>query len=102
MTQIAEPGTTWDEAPPAGRISHWINGRVVAGTSGREGPVYNPAMGTVAKHVDFASVEEVERPSPRRRRRSPPGAQRRSRSALRSCFASGTWSSSTARSLPRC
>ena len=25
MTQIAEPGTTWDEAPPAGRISHWIN-----------------------------------------------------------------------------
>ena len=59
MTQIAEPGTTRDEAPPAGRISHWINGRVVAGTSGREGPVYNPATGAVAKHVDFASVEEV-------------------------------------------
>ena len=59
MTQIAEPGTTRDEAPAAGRISHWINGRVVAGTSGREGPVYNPATGAVAKHVDFASVEEV-------------------------------------------
>ena len=59
MTQIAEPGTTRDEAPPAGRISHWINGLVVAGTSGREGQVYNPATGAVAKHVDFASVEEV-------------------------------------------
>src|SRR5215204_4860227 len=59
MTQIAEPGTTRDEAPPAGRISHWINGRVVAGASGREGQVYNPATGAVAKHVDFASVEEV-------------------------------------------
>ena len=59
MTQIAEPGTTRDEAPPAGRISHWINGRVVAGTSGREGQVYNPATGAVAKHVDFASFEEV-------------------------------------------
>jgi malonate-semialdehyde dehydrogenase (acetylating) / methylmalonate-semialdehyde dehydrogenase len=59
MTQIAEPGTTRDEAPSARRISHWINGRVVAGTSGREGPVYNPATGAVAKHVDFASVEEV-------------------------------------------
>ncbi len=59
MTQIAEPGTTRDEAPSAGRISHWINGRVVAGTSGREGPVYNPATGAVAKHVDFASVDEV-------------------------------------------
>ena len=59
MTQIAEPGTTRDEAPPAERISHWINGRIVAGTSGREGPVYNPATGAVAKHVDFASVDEV-------------------------------------------
>ena len=59
MTQIAEPGTTRDEAPPAGRISHWINGHVVAGTSGREGPVYNPATGAVTKHVDFASADEV-------------------------------------------
>ena len=27
------------------RISHWIDGRLVAGTSGRQGPVFNPALG---------------------------------------------------------
>ena len=27
------------------RISHWIGGRVVPGTSGREGTVFNPALG---------------------------------------------------------
>jgi malonate-semialdehyde dehydrogenase (acetylating)/methylmalonate-semialdehyde dehydrogenase len=27
------------------RISHWIGGRVVAGQSGRNGVVYNPASG---------------------------------------------------------
>ena len=31
--------------PTPGRVSHWIGGRVVAGTSGREGPVYDPATG---------------------------------------------------------
>src|SRR4026209_1374411 len=59
MTQIAEPGRTRDEAPSAGRISHWINGRVEAGTSGREGPVYNPATGAIAEPVDLSSVDEV-------------------------------------------
>src|SRR5436309_3021387 len=42
------------------RIHHWIGGRVVAGTSGRAGPVYNPATGAVAAEVDFASVEEID------------------------------------------
>jgi malonate-semialdehyde dehydrogenase (acetylating)/methylmalonate-semialdehyde dehydrogenase len=32
----------------------------VAGTSGRQGPVYNPATGEVAREVDFASIEEVD------------------------------------------
>ena len=27
------------------RISHWINGAVITGTSGRSGPVWNPATG---------------------------------------------------------
>jgi malonate-semialdehyde dehydrogenase (acetylating)/methylmalonate-semialdehyde dehydrogenase len=59
MTQVAEPGTaTTDESTP-GRVSHWIGGRVVAGTSGREGPVYDPATGRITKYVDFASVNEV-------------------------------------------
>jgi malonate-semialdehyde dehydrogenase (acetylating)/methylmalonate-semialdehyde dehydrogenase len=43
------------------RISHWIGGELVAGESGRSGPVYNPATGVQRAEVDFASVEEVDR-----------------------------------------
>jgi malonate-semialdehyde dehydrogenase (acetylating)/methylmalonate-semialdehyde dehydrogenase len=57
MTQLADPEIAQTVAP--GRISHWIGGHSVAGTSGRQGDVYDPAQGRVAKHVDFASVEEV-------------------------------------------
>src|SRR5205823_14576944 len=32
----------------------------VAGTSGRSGPVYNPATGTLTREVDFATSEEVD------------------------------------------
>jgi malonate-semialdehyde dehydrogenase (acetylating) / methylmalonate-semialdehyde dehydrogenase len=59
MTQVAEPGTARTATPPPGRVSHWIGGRIVAGTSGREGAVYDPATGTLTRHVDFASIEEV-------------------------------------------
>jgi malonate-semialdehyde dehydrogenase (acetylating)/methylmalonate-semialdehyde dehydrogenase len=41
------------------RISHWIDGAVVAGTSGRTAPVFNPATGRQTAEVDLASVEEV-------------------------------------------
>jgi len=41
------------------RISHWIGGQVVAGTSGRSGPVYNPATGEQTGAVDFATAGEV-------------------------------------------
>src|SRR5919197_1439354 len=41
------------------RISHWIDGAVVAGTSGRTGPVFNPATGLQSGEVDFASTDEV-------------------------------------------
>ena len=60
MTEVAE-------APVAARsgelkrISHWIGGQTVDGTSGRSGPVYNPAKGVQAAEVDFASVEEIDR-----------------------------------------
>jgi malonate-semialdehyde dehydrogenase (acetylating)/methylmalonate-semialdehyde dehydrogenase len=57
MTQLAEPETTSTATP--GRISHWIGGRFVEGTSGRRGDVYNPATGELTKHVDFASADEV-------------------------------------------
>ena len=43
------------------RISHWINGAVVSGTSGRSGPVWNPATGEQQAEVDFASADEVDR-----------------------------------------
>ena len=59
MTELAE-------APAAGRdqqvtrIPHWIGGQRVDGTSGRSGPVYNPALGVQTGAVALASVEEVD------------------------------------------
>jgi malonate-semialdehyde dehydrogenase (acetylating)/methylmalonate-semialdehyde dehydrogenase len=41
------------------RISHWIDGALRAGTSGRTGPVFNPATGLQTGEVDFASAAEV-------------------------------------------
>ena len=41
-------------------IGHYIDGRRVAGTSGRRQPVYNPATGAVARQVALASVDEVD------------------------------------------
>ena len=41
-------------------IQHWIDGKVVASTSGRTAPVYNPALGEQSGVVALASVEEVD------------------------------------------
>ena len=61
MTQVAEPGAAKASGTPAPeRVNHWIGGRLVAGASGRTGPVYNPATGTLTRLVDLASVEEVD------------------------------------------
>jgi len=60
MTQVAAPPAGTGAGSSAEQVNHWINGARVAGTSGRSGPVYNPATGEVARHVDFASVEEVD------------------------------------------
>jgi malonate-semialdehyde dehydrogenase (acetylating)/methylmalonate-semialdehyde dehydrogenase len=43
------------------RISHWIDGKVYEGTSGRNGKVYNPATGEVQAEVDFADLSEVDK-----------------------------------------
>ncbi len=49
------------DAPAAVKpINHWIGGARVAGSSGRTGPVFNPARGEQSGAVDFASVEEVD------------------------------------------
>jgi len=42
-------------------IGHWIGGEPVRGSSGRKGPVYNPATGEQTGEVDFASAEEIDR-----------------------------------------
>jgi malonate-semialdehyde dehydrogenase (acetylating)/methylmalonate-semialdehyde dehydrogenase len=42
-------------------IDHWIGGEPVAGSSGRTGPVYNPATGTQTGEVVFATAEEMDR-----------------------------------------
>ncbi len=42
------------------RISHWIDGKVVEGTSGRSGVVFDPATGAQQASVDLASVEDVD------------------------------------------
>ncbi|MDG1694767.1 MAG: CoA-acylating methylmalonate-semialdehyde dehydrogenase [Ilumatobacter sp.] len=42
------------------RISHWIDGRVVASTSGQSAPVYDPATGNQTGVVDLASRAEVD------------------------------------------
>ncbi|MDQ6848711.1 MAG: CoA-acylating methylmalonate-semialdehyde dehydrogenase [Actinomycetota bacterium] len=42
------------------RISHWIDGDLVAGTSGRTAPVFNPATGLQTGDVQLASAVEVD------------------------------------------
>ena len=59
MTQLAEPaGSSPVELLPV--VGHWIGGTAVAGTSGRRGPVFDPATGRQARWVDFASTEELD------------------------------------------
>jgi malonate-semialdehyde dehydrogenase (acetylating)/methylmalonate-semialdehyde dehydrogenase len=61
MTEIAAPRLSAAEpGVDLGQVSHWIGGRLVEGTSGRHGPVYDPATGRQTKWVDFASAEEVD------------------------------------------
>ncbi|MBK6005965.1 CoA-acylating methylmalonate-semialdehyde dehydrogenase [Ramlibacter ginsenosidimutans] len=50
-----------DKSRPAAlaSIEHWINGRLVPGTSGRRSDVFNPAIGQVTGQVALASSAEV-------------------------------------------
>jgi malonate-semialdehyde dehydrogenase (acetylating) / methylmalonate-semialdehyde dehydrogenase len=45
---------------PMQDIGHWINGKRVAGTSGRFADVYNPATGEVQARVALASAAELD------------------------------------------
>ncbi len=42
------------------RIHHWVAGKALPGTSGRSGPVYDPATGRQQAEVDFAAANEVD------------------------------------------
>ena len=55
---LSAPGIS--DSASVRRITHWINGRAVAGESGRMGDVYNPATGEVQAHVPFASAGELD------------------------------------------
>jgi malonate-semialdehyde dehydrogenase (acetylating)/methylmalonate-semialdehyde dehydrogenase len=59
MTELAEAPTVGRDGTIT-RIPHWIDGARVDGTSGRIGPVYNPAAGVQTGAVDLASVEDVD------------------------------------------
>ncbi len=41
-------------------VSHWVEGKPFSGSSGRSGPVYDPATGQEAGRVDLASAEDVD------------------------------------------
>ena len=56
MTQVAEPITERAASAPGSVVPHWIDSARVAGTSGRRGPVFNPATGAVARTL----VEQLE------------------------------------------
>jgi malonate-semialdehyde dehydrogenase (acetylating)/methylmalonate-semialdehyde dehydrogenase len=60
MAQVLDPQAAGSSVE-LGRVTHWIDGARADGTSGRSGPVFDPATGRQTKTVDFASVEEVAR-----------------------------------------
>ncbi len=41
-------------------VGHYIGGRVVAGSGARSQPVYNPALGRVARQVTLGTADDVE------------------------------------------
>jgi len=59
VTKTANTDTTVEAPAALDTVPHFIGGRAVQGTSGRSGPVYNPALGKVVRRVAFASAAEV-------------------------------------------
>lgn len=41
-------------------VNHYINGRIVESSSGRQGNVFNPATGEIVRQVAFANTAEVD------------------------------------------
>jgi len=57
---MSMPSPIAGQEPAPFLLGHHIAGRHVAGTSGRDGPVYNPATGALRGRVAFASARETE------------------------------------------
>ena len=72
------------------RINHWIGGRMVEGTSGRTGPVYNPAQGVQVAEVALASAAEVDAVVEAARTAFRPGGRPGCRGGRRSCSGCAT------------
>ena len=41
-------------------VPHWINGEETHGTSGRDGPIYDPATGAEVRRVTYANAQDVD------------------------------------------
>jgi malonate-semialdehyde dehydrogenase (acetylating)/methylmalonate-semialdehyde dehydrogenase len=59
MAQVSERAPD-SAASDREMVGHWIGGLPATPSSGRSGPVYDPATGRVARQVGFASAEDVE------------------------------------------
>lgn len=57
MTTTEQPAT--EQA--LSTVGHWIDGALVASTSGRTAPVYDPALGVATKRVALADAAEIQR-----------------------------------------
>jgi len=56
---MSTPAPTASQAAQPFLLGHFVAGRPVAGASGRDGLVYNPATGALRGRVAFASAEET-------------------------------------------
>ncbi len=56
---MSTPAPAARHAPEPFVLGHFVAGRPVAGASGRDGPVYNPATGALRGRVAYASAEET-------------------------------------------
>jgi malonate-semialdehyde dehydrogenase (acetylating)/methylmalonate-semialdehyde dehydrogenase len=60
MSTAVTPDLTTLSSEAVRTVTHWINGKPVAGTSGRSGDVYNPATGHVQAKVPLANRGEMD------------------------------------------
>jgi malonate-semialdehyde dehydrogenase (acetylating) / methylmalonate-semialdehyde dehydrogenase len=56
---MSTPAPTARPAPAPFELGHFVAGRLVAGASGRDGPVHDPATGALRGRVAFASAEDT-------------------------------------------